>query len=75
MKVNFVDLAGKKVALEVKYDDKIKTVCEKLLEKLGGKEEYPTGINIVINAQVLEGNKMIKDYKIKKGDTLNIIPA
>ena len=75
MKVNFVDLAGKKIALEVKYDDKIKAVCEKLLEKLGGKEEYPTGINIVINAQVLEGNKMIKDYKIKKGDTLNIIPA
>jgi len=75
MKVNFVDLAGKKFTLEVNYSDKIKTVCEKLLEKVGGKEEYPTGINIVINAQVLDGNKMIKDYKIKKGDNLNIVPA
>jgi len=75
MKVNFVDLAGKKFTLEVNYSDKIKTVCEKLLEKVGGKEEYPTGINIVINAQVLDGNKMIKNYKIKKGDNLNIVPA
>ena len=75
MKVNFVDLAGKKFTLEVNYSDKIKTVCEKLLEKVGGKEEYPSGINIVINAQVLDGNKMIKDYKIKKGDNLNIVPA
>jgi len=75
MKVNFVDLSGKKFSLEVNYSDKIKTVCEKLLEKVGGKEEYPSGINIVINAQVLDGNKMIKDYKIKKGDNLNIVPA
>ena len=74
MKVNFVDLAGKKFTLEVNYSDKIKTICEKLLEKVGGKAEYPTGINIVVNAQVLEGDKCIKDYKIKKGDNLSIIP-
>ena len=75
MKVNFVDLSGKKYSLEVNYGDKIKTICDKLFEKVGGKEEYPNGIKLVINAQVLDDNKTVKDYKIKKGDNFNISPA